>query len=240
MRFRGCLLVAGVHMNIVKSSLPLIRRSGSPASTPRTAPELSLERPRRSRVFAPCDRTGPSAARTRSTARRVHPVPVALELPDHLPVARVPDEDGRVPARRVQEPVPPPLHARHCVRVRRERHLAVSVRRVPTRAPCRRPRRTPGRFGGCRTCAGSHAMAVTCFLCPRIGPPSASPSRGSTGARLCPWSRRRSIRPSGLRDAEDPVGVPRQGRLGRLRLVVPQAHGGVPAPAREVLAVGEN
>jgi hypothetical protein len=30
MRFRGCLLVPGVHMNIVKSSLPLISRSGLP------------------------------------------------------------------------------------------------------------------------------------------------------------------------------------------------------------------
>ena len=31
MRLSGCLLVPGVHMNIVKSSLPLMSRSGLPA-----------------------------------------------------------------------------------------------------------------------------------------------------------------------------------------------------------------
>ena len=35
------------------------------------------------------------------------------------------------------------------------------------------------RTGGYRTCAGSQANAVTCFLWPRMGPPTADPLSGS-------------------------------------------------------------
>ena len=164
---------------------------------------------------------------------------VTLELPHNLPVLGVPHEDGSVSARGIDEPLAAPLDRRHGVGVRGERNLAVPVHGVPdaNRPVSARGRGTNRRISNVRGLPRERGDVLLVAL------HGAADSRAGDGIPqpdVLIHAARGDDPPVGRpRDAEDPVGVALAGMLGGLRLVVPQANGGVAAPAGQVLAVGE-